>query len=384
MRRRAISGGSKATLAAFIRQSVTVRTAKTYSSQWEGWGEFIRTKAEDEDPYLKCWPEEERAAWVGLYIHSRYSGGLRGKSASTFTASLKLYFTAALVPCLFLGSLIITAARAACRLTNEELRERRDTGPGCTVKLPFCQSLIVRMRERLWEGKSWTREDMDSRMVYLGCIWAYDQDARVSEYTAPEPGGEDHCVRMSDLEFECAEGVRTRGVNGEITDGVRTCWVRAATHKTGMTVKSKCIGRRSEAESQFLSDLVTWVTKSGVMQNDRLFTRYAKGKSGGSLKKELTSRMVRDQVKETCRLEGLPEEYFSSHSLRKAATTHMRALGVSDEDMRDRGGYSAGSRVMGNTYDYSTTGHGPLSANSLSEGAHPDIIDIRRHIPLRL
>ena len=40
---------------------------------------------------------------------------------------------------------------------------------------------------------------------------AYDMDVQVSEYTAPEIGGEDHCVRVGDLEFELVCGERRRG-----------------------------------------------------------------------------------------------------------------------------------------------------------------------------
>ena len=59
----------------------------------------------------------------------------------------------------------------------------------------------------------------------------------------------------------------------------------------------------------------------------------------------------------------------------------MRALGVSEVDMKDRGGYSAGSRVMTCSYDYSSTGHGPLSSNAINGGARPDVQDIQRYIP---
>ena len=59
----------------------------------------------------------------------------------------------------------------------------------------------------------------------------------------------------------------------------------------------------------------------------------------------------------------------------------MRALGASEEDMRDRGGYAFGSRVIAQTYDYSSAGHGPLSSNALNGGARPDIDDIRRFLP---
>ena len=45
----------------------------------------------------------------------------------------------------------------------------------------------------------WGRQNVDLRMTNLGCMWGYDLDARVSEYTAPEIGLEGHCVRAGDL-----------------------------------------------------------------------------------------------------------------------------------------------------------------------------------------
>ena len=59
----------------------------------------------------------------------------------------------------------------------------------------------------------------------------------------------------------------------------------------------------------------------------------------------------------------------------------MRALGTPDADIRDRGNYAAGSEVMRITYDYSTAGHGPLSASSINGGAVPDVEAIRRYLP---
>jgi hypothetical protein len=334
------------------------------------------------DPYLRGESEENKAALLALYMRSRYDSGARGKGATSVTAGLRFAFTSALIPCPFLDSAVITAARTACKLSTAELRERRNEGPSTTVKLPFCESILRRMRVRLWVSAGWDISGFDSRVVYVACMWAYDMDARVSEYTAPEVGGEDHCVRAGDLEFELACGDRRRG-GQELPPPamVLRCWVKAASQKTGSSMKMKLIGRRTSEEGQFLDDLVSWVTHSQVTETDRLFSRYIQLKSGVRSKKELSARMIRDQIKVTCVFENLPAEHFSSHSLRKAATTHMRALGVSEVDMKDRGGYSAGSRVMTSTYDYSSAGHGPLSSNLLNGGVRPDVQDIRRFIP---
>lgn len=120
---------------------------------------------------------------------------------------------------------------------------------------------------------------------------------------------------------------------------------------------------------------------SKVLPSDELFCRYLQRKSGTVDRKRLQGRMVREAVKGVCRDAGLPEDYFSSHSLRKAATTQMRAMGVSQLDMIDRGNYVEGSKVMRAVYDYSAGGHGPLSSNSLVGGTQPSTDDVRGWLP---
>ena len=88
---------------------------------------------------------------------------------------------------------------------------------------------------------------------------------------------------------------------------------------------------------------------------------------------------MRDQIKASCKRLGLPPNYFSSHSLRKGAITHMRANGASEDDRRDRGNY-APSEVMNSTYDYAT-GLGPLASNSLPNAQQPTITDLQRILP---
>ena len=181
-----------------------------------------------------------------------------------------------------------------------------------------------------------------------GCMWGYDLDARVSEYTAPEKGQEDHCVRAGDLVLgaTCYAGeVKIRGDNlpSNLTaQQVYGCWVKPSTQKTGAIVKSKFIGRRSVEKSQFLDDLVEWLRQSGVRTVGRLFTRYSRGNGGKETRKELTGRMIRDGIKESCILEGLDPDYFHSHSLRKGATTHMMSLRVPQAAVKDRGNHAQG------------------------------------------
>ena len=95
----------------------------------------------------------------------------------------------------------------------------------------------------------------------------------------------------------------------------------------------------------------------------------------------MTGRVIWDGIKESCTLEGLDPDYFSSHSLRKGGTTHMISLGVPEAAAKDRGNYAQGSDVTNRTYDYSFRGHGPLAANSLRAGDRPSLKDVKQYVP---
>lgn len=134
------------------------------------------------------------------------------------------------------------AARTACGLNSNEIRDLKDKGPCSTVKIALYKSILRGMRESLWADRSWGAVDIESRMVYLGCMWGFDKDARVSEYTASALGHQDHCIRLTDLLFECMnkEGARTSTSSADSYYGpkggsveVERCWVRTSTHKTG-------------------------------------------------------------------------------------------------------------------------------------------------------
>jgi hypothetical protein len=242
------------------------------------------------------------------------------------------------------------------------------------------------MRRTLWRRRDWTGLDMQARMRYLGCMWGFEIGARVSEYTKPEPGGTDHCVRTDDLTFtiECEGRVANIAGSGlaalslhasaagvlQITE----CRVRTVSSKRKVTEKDELVGRRSPEEITFLDDIVMSVLHSGARGDEELM------RSNGS-RLVLSTRAVRDELKATVKEEGLPELYFSPHSLRKGAITHMRALGASEDDRRERGNFAEGPTVMNSTYDYAVTGLRPSASNSLERAGKPTINDLRRLVP---
>ena len=375
-------------LAQFIGTSVLPGTRRTYDSHWDLWKHFIEVHGGGVNMFLKGIPEAEKAALVGLFMYRRYRDGARDKAATSVTAGIRMHFVQQLEPSTFLNSAVIATARKACRRNPEELRAKHDADISDSVKLPISEDILDAMRIRLWDRPSWEGPDLATRMTYVACVYAFDLTARVSEYTKPELGGQDHCVRVDDLTFEVRAGESVRGsglfslMSGDTPEGaigladIVECHVRTVTTKGRKVARAKLFSRSSSEEPRFLDDLITFIVKSGSLGSDELFSYRCSGHD----KVALRARTVRDELKRECELHGLPANYFSSHSFRKGGVTHMSAAGSSETDRRDRTGHAPGSQLLSTTYDYAP-GKGPLAANSLSGGRRPSIIDIKKLIP---
>ena len=82
--------------------------------------------------------------------------------------------------------------------------------------MPICESILTGMRALLWEERKWEGVDMQMKMTYLDCMWGFEMGARVSEYTQPEPGAVDHCVRTDNLTFTIEVGDQATSVTGSV------------------------------------------------------------------------------------------------------------------------------------------------------------------------
>ena len=383
-----ISLQSKKDLSTFIATSVLPRTNRTYEGHWNAWKQFLKSELNQDDPFLRALTEDEKASLVSIMMLRKHQAGHRGKAATSFTAGIRMRFAQETLPTGFLDSAVVATARTSCLMKPEELRAKRNSAPSCTIKLPICESVLVEMRQRLWVGRTWGYADLALRMTYPGCMYGFELSARVGEFTYGENGGTDHCIRTDDLSFAIETPLESRSVVGsELADlpqvragegysQIVQCRVLGASTKGKATVKAKLIGRRSPEESEFMDDLIDFIVHARSKGDEELFSFR---KEDGS-RTVLKARTVREELKDTCRKNGLPPNYFSAHSLRKGAITHMRALGASEDDRRDRGNYAPNSQVMNETYDYAT-GLGPLASNSLEGGHKPTLSDVMRLIP---
>jgi hypothetical protein len=253
-----LSGQSKMELEAFIAGSVLPNTQLAYTKEWADWAKHLKQEANISDPYLQGVHEDEKASLVSLMMLRKYKQNRRGKSATAFTAAIRLEFAKKRLSCTFLGDAVIATTRASCKMKPAELREKRDSEPTYTVKLPISEDILVSMRARLWDGLSWSDGDKEQRVKYLGCMWGFEMGARVSEYTRAEPGGSDHCIRVDDLTFRIETPTVIRTLSGgslaahgaaESQAGLRQiseCSVLGTSSKGKVAVKPKLITRRTE------------------------------------------------------------------------------------------------------------------------------------------
>jgi hypothetical protein len=78
----------------------------------------------------------------------------------------------------------------------DELRQRRDSGESCSVKLPICHSVLVDMKACDWIGLTWCDAHFQLRMMYLACTIGFELAARIGEYTKKDGF---YCSRMEVL-----------------------------------------------------------------------------------------------------------------------------------------------------------------------------------------
>ena len=382
-----LSTQSRLDLSTFISTSVLPKTNKVYEKEWISFKAFVREETGSDDPFLTECTDDEKASLVALMMMRRHQAGKRGKAATAFTAAVRQMYARTMRATAFLDSSIIATARTSCLMKPDELRALKDNGPSTSVKLPICEGILADLRLRSWPD-GWSDDAKRVKAVYAGTMYGFETAGRASEFTHCELGSQDHCARVDDFTFTVEFSETTENVPGSglaalgLADSVEgrlsitECRVRTVSSKGKVVVKPKLIARRSPEEAEFLDDLAAWITHSGTTGKDEVFSFR---KQDGNIV-HLTGRAVRDEIKRTCVSNGLPPDYFSAHSLRKGAITHMRSQGATEDDRRDRGNYSAGSTVMNGVYDYAT-GLGPLASNSLEGGHRLDKKDLKRLLP---
>jgi hypothetical protein len=147
-------------LGPFLSKGVTQGTRNGYSTDWKAWvsyiGRRISLAGQEGDVFLdRVRSDTDRATILALFFKERYEdGGLRARHATCISAGIRHNFLSALRSVDWFESQIMTNARAACRMSCDELREHKKESKSEAV-LPVSEDMITEARVRLWANKSW-------------------------------------------------------------------------------------------------------------------------------------------------------------------------------------------------------------------------------------
>jgi hypothetical protein len=248
------------------------------------------------------------------------------------------------------------------------------------------------MREEYWEGKDYSYENIDNKMVALNAMFSYDLALRRGESNVTGVSSESHTLLNEDLIFILREPVDIGG--GSMVSSIRggsavfrkhvtaanviSCNVWGVTHKVGMIHAGKMIEARTEEEELLLADLVDWVLHSGSAPEDPLFSRYTQFPGKPRMKKVCTPYMVVKVLKALVKEAGLDPNEFSLHSLRKGCVTQLRAHGVQLKETNARGNWAQGSTLVETVYNANDTGREAWSSSTSGLGRRVGVKDISR------
>jgi hypothetical protein len=201
-------------LAGFLASSVLPKTNRVYEGHWVQWTQFLKSEVDEDDSYLGSKSRDGKSELVCRMMQRRRQAGHRGKGVTDFTEGIRQFFSCRMLPTDFLDATAVGSARVSCLTKPDELRRRRDSDEGCSVKLPICCSVLVEMKTRRWAGLRWSDAEFRLSVLYLGCMFAFKLASRIGEYTKKENNGSDHCCRLDDLTFAVETGSGSSNVAG--------------------------------------------------------------------------------------------------------------------------------------------------------------------------
>ena len=380
----------------FLGGSVTTRTMAGYEREWGIWTDFVVRKSQQAgaDPYMREASDKTKVLMICHLFAERHAAGKREKAATGITAAIRKHFALAMEETAWMNAAAIGVGRKACKRTPQENRDYIKAGLG-RARLPVWFALIEQLREDLWLNRGFGPADIDSKMTYITTVFGFDVAMRAGEATHIGGGAEDHTIKCEDVilhltvpvTYEGGSHPRLRGGTWMVRDlvspgNVRMVEICALTHKPGVINATKEIKRDSEEEEEFLEDLVHFMKHSGATSQEPLFSRRATAPNGTVRHKVCRARMVTEALKAEVTRQGLDPTLFSFHSLRKGAVTHMKALGISREETLARGNYSRASVMIDTTYNYNSSGTGPLGAMNNNRSKAPDRGDVARKVAI--
>jgi hypothetical protein len=231
-------------LGAFMRQSVAKSTMRKYRYGWRDWRDYVGSQGRS-DYYMRSASKISKVRQLVNFFGERYVRGLREKQATEAGAAIRKYFEVELQDTVWMNDPQIRIARRACRRSALENRAYVKSRVGRDKK-PIWYELLARMREKYWEGKDYSCDNIDNNMVALNAMFSYDLALRRGESNVTGESSESHTVLNEDLVFNLHEPVDVGGGNlvssirggsvlfreHVVASNVMSCNVWAVTHRS--------------------------------------------------------------------------------------------------------------------------------------------------------
>ena len=387
----------------FLKQSVTVGTEKGYASGIKKWKEYLNTLTSDFHPgeYLEALEDDEKKAKrVVLYMaHLYLNMGWRGEQVRKAITCLTYHFEVAGLSSAFLRLAIVSRGKSAAGRSTEEARMKEEEKAAHSI-LPVCMDVVLSVRKKYWENQEWDNKGKDSKAIWLAVALTFDSGARIGNLTLKDgKDREDHCIRAKHVSYlvtNPSDGTEYRIMGGEQISkylrrsDVSNCLVKEAdlVYMTSKTSKSgaailqapKTLGRNSDEESELLNDLLDWFRHNDVMADEELLTR--RGINGA--RRVVKRKDVRKAIKDAVGAFGLPEDRFSTRSLRSGFGTHAQANGMDACDLHIRGGWAVNSRVPEKHYIKRMHNKGAFAISTSISGIQMHgVNEIQRMLPVQ-
>jgi hypothetical protein len=391
------------------RGSVQKSTQVTYRQGWALWKKFLPQLPLAQRPcnyYLdNVRGDINRALYVLAFGKHLYeTRNWRGRQVTRNFAHLRHHFHTGVRDTLFLDHPLLDKTRDAMQMSHPErqadvLRRIKES------LLPMTYPMLDLARESYWVATSWdTDQGRDRKVAFLATGLLIDTGNRVSSTTGPTTDKElgvttDHGLKTAQVEITVrrpaakttftlagAPAMRSHLCRATVAlryPQVESMRVTFLTQKVVMDGKGTpdplFFGRRDPRESQYLDDVLEWVSRNGkLLDGDYLTTRYQLApKPAAKMDKRLLQRQdVAAMIKAIAVEFDLDPKRFSTSSARRFAGS-TNALSMAE--IKLRGAWAASSTVTEQHYRRDPEGRGAFAvAGAGGEFTHQQLVGLTR------
>jgi hypothetical protein len=179
-------------------------------------------------------------------------------------------------------------------------------------------------------------------MTYVTIAICFNFMLRISNVVNTSKGAVGHAYLNDEVSFECNSGLffLAMDIHRHINQPADVCSI-VFTQFSSKSGKGQgldhVLTRLIPEESLLIDDVVSFCLRKGTYgTQDIFFSRTSNGKT-----KRMTSKMVNNELKLAARHFNLPDDHFSTHSIRIGASTEVLHSGAGESVLQATGGWKS-------------------------------------------